>query len=389
MHIIIPIHSFEPGGVERVALRLAERWQAAGHSVTIVLGRDDVRRHKAPQLNYRVLPCSIPTARFETLWMMRCLFHYLWFERTDVVFCPGNTYTIVCIVTRLLLGPICPPILAKVSNDLARNDFPAPVRFFYHLWLKLQGRLIDQMVGLAEPMRREIIREMAMPPARVSIIEDPALSAADFEILSAIERPEQIPSAKQILAIGRLVPQKNFSLLIESFAGHSQRGDHLTIAGDGPQRRHLERLARNLGVAGRVEFIGHCDNINRLLADADIFALSSDYEGVPAVIIEALAAGLPIVATNCCVSMQSLLGYGKFGLIVPTGDAEGFGLALSSIAHRRHPADEARRLARRFTLESASTAYLEVFQRLSDTGGQIQEPEISHAKMRKLHLHDV
>ncbi len=389
MRIVIPIHSFEPGGVERVALRLAERWQEAGHSVVIVLGRDDERRHKASKLDYRVSPCSIPTARFETLWMMRCLFHHLWFERTDVVFCPGNTYTIVCIVARLLLGPICPPILAKVSNDLSRSDFPKPIRFFYRLWLRLQGLMIDRMVGLAEPMRREIIREMAMPPARVSIIEDPALSAADFRVLSAIERPDQVPSNKNILAVGRLVPQKNYAMLIESFAKHSWPDDHLTIAGEGPEGRRLENLAKNLGVAARITFAGHRDDIKPMLAEADIFALSSDYEGVPAVIIEALAAGLPIVATDCCVSMQSLLGYGKFGIIVPVGDADQLGLALNNIAHKRHPVDEARRLSRRFTLECASTAYLGAFEELAGGADQIQEHNFSHSDMRELHLNDV
>ena len=320
---------------------------------------------------------------------MRCLFHYLWFERADVVFCPGNTYTVVCIVTRLLLGPICPPILAKVSNDLARNDFPAPIRIFYHLWLKIQGRLINRMVGLAEPMRREIIREMAIPPARVSIIEDPALSASDFEILSAMKRTEQVPSNKHILAIGRLVPQKNFTLLIGSFAAHSWPDDRLTIAGEGPERRRLEQLAQKLGVANRVSFAGHCNDIKPLLADADIFALSSDYEGVPAVIIEALAAGLPIVATDCCVSMQSLLGNGKFGIIVPVGDEERLGLALNTIIHRRHPAEEARRFSRRFTVESASTAYLDALQQLAGAAEQIQADEILQAEMREMHLHDV
>lgn len=389
MRIVIPIHSFEPGGVERVALRLAERWQAAGHSVTILLGRDDERRHKAPHLDYRVFPCPISTARFETLWAMRCLFHYLWFERTDVIFCPGNTYTVVCIAVRLLLGPLCPPILAKVSNDLTRSDLHPAARFFYRLWLKLQGRLIDRMVGLAEPMRREIMRETAISAARVCIIEDPALSAADFNILSAMERPAQVPSHKHILAVGRLVPQKNFPLLIESFARYSWPNDHLTIAGEGPERQRLERLARNLGVANRVRFTGHCDDINQLLAGADIFALSSDYEGVPAVIIEALAAGLPIVATDCCVSMQSLMDYGKFGIIVPIGDTEGFGLALNSIAHRHHPAEEARCLSRRFTLESASAAYLEVLQQLSAASHHSQSSRVSQAGMRELHLHDV
>ena len=389
MRIVIPIHSFDPGGVERVALRLAECWQANGHSVTIMLGRDDDRRHSAPVLDYRVTACPVFLGRFETFWMIRCLLRHLRSESVDILFCPGNTYTLVCIVVRLLLGRACPPILAKISNDLKRSDFPVSVRIFYHLWLKLQGRLIDRTVGLAEPMRQEIIREMTIAAARVSIIEDPALSAADFSALGAIERFATAHLGSHILAIGRLVPQKNFGLLIRSFANHSWPADGLTIAGDGPERRRLERLAENLGVGDRVEFAGHCDNVHPFLARADIFALSSDYEGVPAVIIEALAAGLPIVATDCCVSMQSMLGNGKFGIIVPVGDEEGLGLALNSIKHRHHPVHDARCFAGRFTLNSASTAYLELFQELADGASPMQRLGISPCAMRELSAHDV
>ncbi len=366
MRIAVPIHSFEPGGVERVALRLAERWQAAGHDVTVVLGRDDARRSKAPQLKYRVIPTRFTTAWYETIWMMVCLYRYLRREPADVIFCSGNTYTIVCVVMRLLLRQRCPPIIAKISNDLARRDFPAPVRFCYHLWLRLQGRLIDHMVGLAEPMRAEIIQIMAVAPSRVDIIDDPALSQAELVRLSAIERPRMLRSGVHILSIGRLAAQKNYSLLIAAFAKHCPSDARLTIAGDGSERVKLERLAQKLGVANRVALPGHIDSVSQFLANADIFALSSDYEGVPAVIIEALAAGVPIVATDCCASMASLLGSGRFGVITPTGDADQFGRALNNILEQPYSAPDARNSVHRFTLECASKTYLDAMQQLVD-----------------------
>ena len=94
MHVLVPIHAFEPGGVERVALRLAERWRAEGHEVTILLGRDrGLCRDQRPDLTYRCYAEPFPTAGWETLWMMACLVRYLLVGQADAIYCPGLTYT--------------------------------------------------------------------------------------------------------------------------------------------------------------------------------------------------------------------------------------------------------------------------------------------------------
>ncbi len=129
MRIAVPIHSFEPGGVERVALNLCAAWQQAGEEVTVVLGREDgAMRDTAPPLDYAVLPEPVPTAAFETLWMVRVMRRYLARARADVVFASGNTYGIIGVAMKLLLGRHCPPVAIKLSNDLYRRDMMAPYR---------------------------------------------------------------------------------------------------------------------------------------------------------------------------------------------------------------------------------------------------------------------
>ena len=103
MHVLVPIHAFEPGGVERVGLRLAERWRAEGREVTVLLGRDRGRcRDQRPELAYRRFAEPLPTACWETIWMTVCLVRYLLRERADAIFCPGLTYTAPCAVAKLL-----------------------------------------------------------------------------------------------------------------------------------------------------------------------------------------------------------------------------------------------------------------------------------------------
>src|SRR3954468_9729256 len=129
MRIAIPIHSFEPGGVERVALRLAGHWRDAGHDPIIVLGRSrGACADTAPALAYRVIKEPFPTDRWETIWMIWSFFQFLRKEPVDAVFCPGNTYTVVCVAMKIFFGDRCPPILVKISNDLERGDLPKFIR---------------------------------------------------------------------------------------------------------------------------------------------------------------------------------------------------------------------------------------------------------------------
>ncbi|WP_079729711.1 glycosyltransferase [Novosphingobium mathurense] len=365
MRIAIPIHSFEPGGVERVALRLAEYWQDSGHDPVIVLGRSrGACIGPAPDLDYRFTREPFPTDRWETIWMIWSFFRFLRKEQVDAIFCPGNTYTVVCVAVKLLLGDRCPPVLVKISNDLKRSDLPTFVRPFYRWWLRAQGAVLERFVAIAHPMRAEIERELALPKHSVSVIPDPALSETELHELfgSGLARHSQVGC--RFLTIGRLASQKNQILLLEAFARHAWPDDTLVIAGDGPERDRLVERASALGLQSRVRFVGHVDNVLSLYAKADVFVLSSHYEGAPAVILEALAAGLPIAATNCCVSMEWLTGYGQFGVVVPPGDPDALGLAMNAARHLRPDQPAMQRLAASFTLESSGQLYLSAFAAL-------------------------
>ncbi|HEU4820149.1 MAG TPA: glycosyltransferase [Qipengyuania sp.] len=363
MRICIPIHSFEPGGVERVGLRLAERWQAAGHDVIVVLGRArGATRAQAPMLDYRTRPEPISTAAWETPWLIWCLWRYLRRHPADVIFCAGNTYTVVCVAMKLLLGRRCPPMLVKISNDLVRADYPAPVQALYRLWLRVQGRLLDRFVALAEPMAPQLVEELRVDPARVCAIADPALREDE---IAALPAPLPDPAAgRRFLAVARLNRQKNLPLLLDAFARIAQDGDRLTIAGEGPERARIERRIAELGLADKVVMLGHVADIRPLLDAAHALVLSSDYEGVPAVVPEALAAGRPVAATDCCVSMRWLLQDGSFGSLTPVGDTAALADAMVHVADMPASPAEMHRFSALFTLGKAAPAYLAAMQAL-------------------------
>lgn len=360
MRIVIPIHSFEPGGVERVALNLAQAWRDAGHEVVVVLGRTGGWGPACvPDLDYWRIPIRLGTANWETPWMILSLYRYLAKNRADVVFYPGNTYAVVAAAIRLLMGTKTPPAMLKVSNALSRPDMPRWLRYPYGLWLKLQGRIFDRMIGLSEPMSHEIGTLTGAAPDRVLTIANPVLTRQRLRDLAALPRSPGRAASTRYVAAGRLVAQKNYPLMLKGFARGARRGDTLTIAGAGPERDAIMRAVRRLGLTGRVRLTGHVGSVNSLLAQADAFVLSSDYEGLPGVVVEALAAGLPVLATDCCASMACLVETGVTGVLVPPGCEHAMARGFVAVRQLSAAPHRARQLAARYEVERSAERFLQ------------------------------
>ncbi len=363
--VMVFLHSFNPGGVERVALRLCRTWVGdPSIDVRLVVGRDEgAMRDEAPPaaVMHGLAPPRGLAKRLPSAWLLWLLLREIRRQRPDVLFVAGNTYAVFAALARLLLGRRSPVSVLKISNDLARPDMAVPLQAAYRLWLWLQGRLIDRFTGLAAPMQPEIVAAMRVPAARVTVIEDPALDTAGLAVLASLaaRRRLSVTAARHYVAVGRLVPQKNFALAVEAFALAAGPDDRLTIIGDGPERPRLAAQIPALGLSARVAMPGH-GAVAPALAAADVFVLSSDYEALPAAVVEALASGLPVVATDCCVSMRALVD--DFGTLVPRRDAR----ALATAMRAQPPLTvEARAAAAAamavYSVERAAGAYQRLF----------------------------
>ncbi|MGX0583523.1 glycosyltransferase involved in cell wall biosynthesis [Sphingomonas sanguinis] len=366
LRVLTFLHSFEPGGVERIALRLIRRWRAEGIEAPLFLGRTDgvMAQDVGAELDYVTPRRRWPgIAHWETIWMIATLPRAIRAIRPDVLFCAGNTYAVVAVLMKLVLGRDCPPIIAKISNNLDRADAGIVYRVFYRLWLWIQGLAIDHFVGMEKPMRAEIVQCVRVSPARVAIIPDPALSEAQILALrEPAATPHPAAPGRRFVTIARLAAQKNLSLMLRGFARGSGPADTLTLFGDGPERAALEALAASLGIADRVDFRGYVANPAGLLAQYDTLLLSSHYEGVPAVILEGLAANIGIIATDCSRSMGALLLQGQLGTLVPVGDEAGFAAAIATARPRAQDARRTLHQARRFTIEHGADHYIRVMR---------------------------
>jgi len=201
-----------------------------------------------------------------------------------------------------------------------------------------------RVIAVSEGVADDLVRNFGVRGDRVTAIANPV----DHERIAALAAaaPPFVPDGPFIIAAGRLVPNKNFALLLHAYA-HAALPARLVIIGEGPERGALETLATELGIADRVALPGFVDNPFALLARADLFAMPSNAEGFPNGLVEAMACGLPVVATNCASGPSEILA-GRpreaitgpidvdAGALVPPDDVEAFAQALRAVhAERR------------------------------------------------------
>lgn len=192
-------------------------------------------------------------------------------------------------------------------------------------------RQVDAIVASSHGVENEIRDLFALGGDKVSTIYNPAISVADMRRIS--DRAHRAKSAVcRLVAIGRLTRQKGFDILIDALTTLDKQTQwRLEIYGDGPERNALERQVRDDNLIERVAFMGYTDDALGCLMDADLFVLPSRHEGLPTILIQALASGIQIVATDCHQGPREILQDGRFGVLVRPEDARDLARGLNSV----------------------------------------------------------
>jgi N-acetylgalactosamine-N,N'-diacetylbacillosaminyl-diphospho-undecaprenol 4-alpha-N-acetylgalactosaminyltransferase len=196
--------------------------------------------------------------------------------------------------------------------------------------VRLTYRLADQVIAVSEGVKEELITKFGVREAKVRVIYNP------IDTARICERASEAPSIKlprpYILGMGRLVPNKNFRLLIESYYS-SGIGENLVILGEGSERSELETLISKRGLGERVILPGYVQNPYSVVRAARLFVSSSNAEGFPNALIEAMALGCPVVATDCNAGPMEILTrkmgprptevtLAEYGILVPVNSAK-------------------------------------------------------------------
>ena len=192
--------------------------------------------------------------------------------------------------------------------------------------------LADGVVAVSEGVASDTMQLTDTPPNRVTTILNPLRSRESSEPVNAeaLHPWLQADGPPLVLSIGKMRPQKDFPTLLKAFARlRRERPARLIVLGDGDGRKSLEALAEQLGIRSDVDFPGYVKNPFAFYRHASVFVLSSAWEGLPNVLIEAVASGCPIVSTDCPSGPSEILDGGRLGRLVPIGDDEAMAKAIA------------------------------------------------------------
>jgi glycosyltransferase involved in cell wall biosynthesis len=329
------------GGAERVMANIASRLAERGDidvDFLFVTAQGPYLEQLHPDVNVIDLDCG------RIAFSLPGLVRYLRSSRPDALLSALDPPNLLATVSsrlafagnRMVVTEHCD---FSSALDAAENRGAAAVVPTLVKWIYPRA---DAVVAVSHGVADDLAESTGLPRQKVSVVGNPVITA---ELKAKAAQAPTHPwfgdgGPPVVMAVGRLAHQKNFELLLTSMATvMANRSVRLVIFGEGPDRDKLEAQAGELGIADRVDFPGFVDNPYAHMAAADLFVLSSHFEGLPTVLIEALYCGVPIVSTDCPSGPDEILDGGRHGTLVTPGDPDELAAAIeAALAAESKPA---------------------------------------------------
>jgi glycosyltransferase involved in cell wall biosynthesis len=347
------------GGVERVIINLARGFVEQGLSVDLVLVREEgdflslvPPEVRVVNLEGKRLISSLPA-----------LVRYLKENKPVAMLSAMQDINLVALWSRRLAG-VPTRVVVSVHNTVSResqNSTQLKRRIAPYLARKFYP-WADAIVTVSQGSADDLVN-LGLSSKRIQVIYNPVVTPELFEkAKEPIDHPWFEPgSPPVILGVGRLEKQKDFPTLIRAFAQvHKQRPARLMILGEGKDRPDLEALVQELGLEDDVALPGFVANPFAYMASSAVFVLSSLYEGLPTVLIEAIAVGTRVVSTDCPSGPTEILENGRYGKLVAVGDIKGMAEAIVSTLENPPDSESLQLKAAEFSLEKAVAKYRQV-----------------------------
>jgi glycosyltransferase involved in cell wall biosynthesis len=356
--IAIFLPSLNGGGAERAMVLFACTIQELGVDVEIVCA--EKKGVLLPLIESRMSIVDLAAPR-----MLRAVFRlraYLKKSKPDVLYATIVHANLAAVMASGGLRKQIKVILRESNAPISEKKRTVTRRISHRLVPRFYPRA-DAVIAVSTKVRDELLQVAPKLKTKLKVLETPVIPG-DF-VTQAAEDPmhawfkEGEPPV--ILGVGRLHSQKNFPLLINAFAEVRKKLDcRLMILGQGLLKKELQALVDSLGITDHVCFAGFCLNPFSYMSRARVFVLSSNYEGMPNVLIQAMALATPVVATDCPGGNAECLENGALGELVPVGDVAKMAQAIEKSLEIRQRSDVAIKITQRFGAEAASRAYLEL-----------------------------
>ncbi|PWV62523.1 glycosyltransferase [Plasticicumulans acidivorans] len=348
------------GGIGKMRVHLANEFARRGIRVDLLLARTESPYLELVGPGVRVVDVRTSHALFGAPRIAR----YLRRERPDVVLTQRSRVNAMVLRARALAGVAVPVYstfntnqtaqLASLTPRKARSQLAQMRRFYPRN---------DGLIAISQGVADDAAKLLGLERARLRIIFNPVVTPGLSE--QAAQTPEHPwfhdGGPAVILGVGRLEPQKDFPTLLDAFARlRAQGADYrLLILGEGKLRAELQAQIDRLGLQAQVALPGFAVNPYPYMAQARLLVMSSAWEGLGNVLVEALALGTPVVSTDCPDGPAEILEGGRYGRLVPVGDAGALATAMAATLAAPLPAAELKAAAQRFTLPTIASAYLD------------------------------
>lgn len=356
--IAILLPDLRGGGAERVSVDLAHAFKEIGHNVEFVLMNAEGDFLPEASQNFFVTDLRVRKARLAPMPLAR----YLRDRRPEALIANMWPLTSVAVFGRML--SMMETRLLLVEHNTLSNQYGswgASHNLLMKASLLTTYRWADRVAAVSEGAACDTARLAGLATGRVAVVHNPIPQRAEpsLEARAAAERLWRCPPGQRVLTVGSLKDQKNHPLLLRAFAAVSRRDALLMILGGGDDGA-LRCLAADMGIADRVIFAGFHADPSPFYATADLFVLSSDYEGFGNVIVEALSFGVPVVSTACPSGPAEILENGRWGRLVPVGDADALARAIEAALSTPADREVLKRRAADFAPEIAARKYLDL-----------------------------
>lgn len=338
--IALYLNHLEIGGAETVFVELGRGFLEAGCGVDFVLGeRRGVLLSQIPSAA-RIVELSAPNA---VLGIPK-LFRYLRREN-PAAFLTITELTSLAALTAKIPSRVSARMMVVLATTISRHKRAPLKKKLERALVALLYPAADDIIALSRGAAQDLARYAGLSLERIRVIYSPVIKPSlFFQAGECVQHPFfQSKDAPVVLSAGRLSEPKNFPLLMEAFALLRRRMPlRLLILGEGEMRPVLEDLALKLGIQSDFSLPGFASSPYPYMRQADVFVLSSKWEGLPTVLVEAMACGAPVVSADCPSGPAEILDGGKYGHLVPPGDPHALAAAIESSlkGDRRKPPSE-------------------------------------------------
>lgn len=370
MRVSIILYNLGLGGVAYVAVNLANGFTERGIDTELLVcakgcpGEDKIKAAISENVSVHYF---VPTSGIR----LRDLFKgftkmglYLRETKPKVVLSSGNN---VNFFSSLLVKFYCPDstrLFVKTTNPVVTPQDNILVKLIRHICCTFIFRSCDGVLSLAEEQSTNLRKSFPKLGNKLVAVNNPLITDAFSSKTTTFPAPVK-DRQKNLIAAGRLCSQKRFDVLLRAFAKIRNDVDcRLTILGEGKDRSKLQALSVRLGIAHLIQMPGSVSNVPEWLAKADLFVLSSDFEGLPGVVLEALAVNCPVVATDCFPSARALLETATRCYVTPIRDADALASAIYDSLNNGDNTLELSHLTAKYRVSAAIDSHIDALNSL-------------------------